>query len=139
MALLADPSVCVQRNHFRKRLAFFLEDPGGQSVDGVAIEHGDDTLIDDWTCVVGIVGEVHCAAADFDSHRQRGLVNFGAVKSFPAEGGDQRGVDVDHSALVLAGDLYERQEPSQDDQVGLGVTDRIENGGAELFASASGR
>ena len=72
------------------------------------------------------------AAADLHSHCEHGLVDLRAVEPLAAEGRDQRGVDVDHAALVVRRDLEERQETGQNHQVGLAVADRFEDRRAEF-------
>jgi hypothetical protein len=72
------------------------------------------------------------AARDLDAPGDGGLVHGPAVIASAAEGGDQRGVDVEDPPLVIGGDLHQREEAAQDDQVGAAVADRTEDRGAKI-------
>ena len=44
-------------------------------------------------------------------------------------------MDVDDPPPVVGGDLHQREEAAEDDEVGLALADRVEDRGAELGAS----
>ena len=101
----------------------------------VVFQHGHGALLDDRAGVVVVIGEVDRAAADLHARLDHRLVDLRAIIALAAEGGDQRGVDVDHAALIIGRNVEQGQEAGQDDQVGLAVADRVEDRGAELGPS----
>src|SRR5271166_1395866 len=72
------------------------------------------------------------AAGDLHSGIENRLVDLGAEKALAAESRNERRVDVDHVALVVARNLDQSQKPGQDDEVGPAVADRVEDGRAEF-------
>ena len=114
-----------------------FEDALGECVGGVVFEDGDRLLPDDWAVVVLVVDEVDGAAGDADAGVEHGLVDVVAVHAGAAEGGDQRGVDVDDAAGEVGRHGGEFQEAGHGDVVDAGVAAGGEDGVAEGFVAGA--
>ena len=63
-----------------------------------------DCLLEDYLTAIGnLVDEVNRCAGDFDSVAQGFLVYSQTVESLAAEGGDQRGVDIENPLGIARG------------------------------------
>ena len=124
-----------QLQHVRVGFLFGFEDALGERVGGVVVEDGDRLLPDDRAVVVFVVDEVDGAAGDLDAGVEDGLVDVMAVHAGAAEGGDQRGVDVDDAAGEVGRDGGELQEAGHGDVVDAGVAAGGEDGVAEGFVA----
>ncbi len=80
--------------------------------------------------VVFVVNQMHGAAGDGAAACDHGAVDVHAVKPFAPEGGQQGGVDVDHAAGEIGGNLDEMKKACHHHQIGI----RLPAGGEDRVA-----
>ena len=70
-AMSADPDFAASKSTDRLGIGqlFLFEDKAGQFVRGALVRNSNRPLQHDRPMAIFIVGEVHCAAADFDSYQ----------------------------------------------------------------------
>ena len=98
----------------------------------VVFENRHRALRDDRPVVVIVVGKMDRAAADLRTHLEDSLVDFAAVKALAAKGRNQRGVDVDHAALVVGRDFEKARKPARTTRSALLWRIGLEDRSAEL-------
>src|SRR5438552_4061640 len=84
--------------------------------------------------IVLVIREMDRAAAKLHPVSQGRFVNAMPIEALPAEGGDQRRMNVQDAAQEIVRDVDELKEASQADQLHAGTTAEIEKASAEFFA-----
>ncbi len=64
---------------------FLFKDQAGQFVRSALVRNSNRSLQHNRPVIIFIVGEVHCAAADFDTTMNGGLVNVVSIQSVTTE------------------------------------------------------
>jgi hypothetical protein len=126
----------IKGDCLRQRDALRLKDARRKRRKSVIIEHGDTSLENDRTCVVGVVREMDGAARDFYTGFDRGLMNAFTVEAPARKRGNQRRVNIDHSSDVILGNCQKRQVTPENDEVGFVVTNGCEDARAKILERA---
>ena len=128
--MASPPSSPTLRHHADRlgvRLALQLEHAVGQQFGRVTDQHRTSALQDHAPGVVRLVGEVDGAARLPLAVRDDGFVHTPPVHALAAELGQQRRVDVQHTAREVVRDLQQTQKPAEADQVDPVLTDDAEH------------
>ena len=92
-----------QLQRFGERFAFRFEYARCQCVGRILMGDGNGLLKNHGPVIVLVIDEMDRAPAQFDAVIDRRLVHVMSVVPLSAEGGDQPGMDVDDSILIVVG------------------------------------
>lgn len=109
-------------------VAFKLKDAVGEFVSGVIGKDGAYFLKQRRASVVGVVCKVDGAAGGGFACCEDGFMHMMAVHALAAELGQQRRVDIQHTAGKVVRDDKQREEASEDQQVSVGFSADAEHG-----------
>ncbi len=128
MAVDLKSSGAVMGDGFGEELAFSGLNAGREGRGGVIVQHRDCALKDDRAAIVLFVDKVNRTAGEFDAGIDGGAMHSGSIKAGATEGREQGRVNVDNPASIVVGDWEEAQESGEDDEVGAGIPNRLEDG-----------
>jgi hypothetical protein len=120
------PCARIIANRFRQSFTFQSEHAALEGFRGIVREHVAGALKDDWAVVVFIVDPVDRTSRNLDAEVYRRFVNAQPVHALAAKRRYERGMDVQHTVLVVAGDQQVFQIPAHDNKLRTRCPNRIE-------------